>query len=240
MEKTNQAATTGNPLGTEGIGKLMLQFAIPAIVSNLVIAAYNLVDQAIIGNAIGMLGIAATNIAFPLTPISAAVGYLLGTGGASNYSLQLGAGNKEKSDKFAGNTLSLLVITGAAIAAIVLIFVNPLVYAFGATETVKPLALTYTSIISIGIPFGIFTTGASALIRADGSPRYSMLCMLAGAVFNIIGDPIAVFVFKLGIAGVAWATTLGQMMTAGIAIFYFVRKTKNISIRKKTSGRKSV
>ena len=227
-----QSVKTENPLGTVNPGKLLLQFAIPAIVSNLVIASYNLVDQVIIGNVVGMLGIAATNVAFPLTTISAAVSYLFGTGGAANFSLKLGEGDEKTANKYAGSTLSLLAITGVVISILVLIFINPLVSAFGSTDTVRPYAMTYTAIIAIGIPFGTFTTGASALIRADGSPRYSMWCTLIGAIFNVIGDPIAVFVFNWGIAGVAWATTISQILTAGIAVFYFLRKTKNISIKK--------
>lgn len=231
-EKKYHVESLSNPLGTEKIGKLLLQFAIPAIVSQLVNAAYNLIDQVLIGNSVGMLGIAATNIAFPLTSITAAISYLLGTGGASNYSLRLGEGDKDTADRYAGNTLSLLTISGIIIGVAVLLFVNPLVYAFGSTETVKPFALTYTTIIAIGIPFGIFTIGTSALIRADGSPRYSMMCTLVGAIFNLIVDPIIAFVLKWGITGLAWSTTIGQIMTAVIALFYFIKRVKTISIKK--------
>ena len=222
----------GNP-GGGNLGKQMLKYTIPAIVSNTVNATYNLVDQVIIGNAVGMLGIAATNVAFPLTPVSAAIGYLLGTGGASNFSLKLGEGDREQANKYAGNTLSLSIIVGTIIAAAVLLFLKPLVHAFGSTDTVWPYAVTYTRIIAIGIPFGIFTTGASAFIRADGSPRYSMWCTLTGAIINLVGDPIAVFVFGWGIAGVAWATTISQMATAAIAVYYFVKKAKIVSIKSK-------
>ena len=230
-KKSYRGETIGNPLGVERIGKLMLQFAIPAIVSNLVNAAYNLIDQVLIGFSVGMLGIAATNIAFPLTSITAATAFLLGSGGASNYSLKLGEGDKDAANKFAVNTISLLAIAGIAIGAFVLIFVKPLVYAFGATETIEPLALTYTTIIAIGMPFGIFTVGASSLIRADGSPRYAMICTVVGAVFNVVIDPIIAFVLKWGLAGLAWSTTIGQMMTAAIALYYFLKKSERISLR---------
>lgn len=229
--KINIDAEGENPLGTANIGKLLFRFAIPAIVSNLVNAAYNLIDQVLIGNAVGMIGIAATNIAFPLTTISGATAYLLGTGGASNFNLLLGEGKKEAANKYAVNTLSLLAIVGSAIAALTLIFSNTLVFAFGATETVKPMALTYMNIIAIGIPFGIFTTGACALIRADGSPRYAMICTLVGALLNLFVDPVIAFVLKWGIKGLAWSTTIGQMLTAGIAIYYFLKKAKTISLR---------
>ena len=221
-----------NPLGTKSIGKLMLQFGIPAIVSTLVNAAYNLIDQVLIGNAVGMLGIAATNVAFPLTTLSAAISFLLGTGGASNYNLRLGEGKKDAADAFAGNTLSLLAIIGLAIGAVALMFVHPLIFAFGATNEIEPLALSYTAIVSIGMPFGIFTTGSSALIRADGSPRYAMVCTLIGAVLNLVVDPIIAFVLKWGIVGLAWSTTIGQILTAAICVFYFAKKTKNLIIRK--------
>ena len=210
----------------------MLRYGIPAIISMLVNAIYNMTDQVVIGNVIGMLGIAATNIAFPLMTISAAIVYLFGSGGASNYNLRLGRGDKEAANAFACNTLSLLAVSGAVIGVAALIFVHPLVIAFGATETVKPMATTYTTIIAIGMPFGIFSTGACYIIRADGSPRYSMVCTLAGAIFNMIADPVTAFVFHWGIAGVAWATTVGQMITACIAVYYFLRKTKNVSIKK--------
>ena len=221
-----------NSLQTEKVGRQMLQYIIPSIVSNLVNASYNLVDQVVIGNAVGMLGIAATNVAFPLTPIGAAVAYLLGTGGAANFSLKLGEGDKDAANSYACNTLSLLTITGVAIAAVVLIFLKPLVHAFGSTQTVEPLARTYMTIVAIGVPFGIFTTGANAFIRADGSPRYAMWCTMAGAVFNVVGDPIAVFVFKWGIAGVAWATTMSQILTAALSVFYFLKKANIVKIVK--------
>ena len=230
--KTSNTDMPENPLGTERIGKLMLRFGIPAIISMLVNAIYNMTDQVVVGNVVGMLGIAATNIAFPLMTISAAITYLFGSGGASNYNLRLGEGNKEAANAAACNTLSLLAISGTAIGVVVLVFIHPLVFIFGATETVKPLALTYTTIIAIGIPFGIFSAGACYIIRADGSPRFAMVCTLSGAIFNMIADPITAFVFKWGVAGVAWATTVGQIITAFIAIYYFLKKTKNVSIKK--------
>ena len=230
VKKLNSGA---NPLGTESIGKLIMQFSIPAIVSNLVNAAYNLVDQVFIGNGIGLLGIAATNIAFPLAIITAAIGYLLGTGGAANFSLRLGAGNKEAADRYAGNMLCMMAISGLSLGAAALIFARPLVFAFGATEATKTMALSYMSIIAIGMPFGIFTIGASALIRADGSPKYAMICMLSGAIFNLIFDPVFMFLFGWGIKGIAWATTLGQALTAGIAVYYFIERAKNVSLKKR-------
>ena len=232
MAETAKNPASVNPLGTKPVGKLLLQFGIPAIISLAVNAVYNLVDQIYIGFAIGMLGIAATNIAFPLTAISSATALLLGVGGASNFNLRLGEGNKDAADRFAGNALGLLAISGTVIGVLALIFLNPLLYAFGATETVRPLAHTYMWITAIGIPFQVYSYGACTLIRADGSPRYSMACMLTGAFINLIFDPITAFVLGWGIAGIAWATTVSQIISAIIVTVYFLKKTKTMSLKK--------
>ena len=221
-----------NPLGTKPVGKLMLQFGIPAIISLLVNAIYNLVDQIYIGFAVGMLGIAATNIAFPLTAICGATSLLFAVGGASNFNLRLGEGNKKAADRVAGSAIGMLAISGLVIGVLVLVLINPLLSAFGATETVRPLAHTYMWITAIGIPFQIFSYGACTLIRADGSPRYSMACMLIGAFINLVFDPITAFVFKWGIAGIAWATTISQIVSAGIVLYYFLRRTKTMTLSK--------
>lgn len=232
MTETAKNPAAPNPLGTDRVGSLLLRFAIPAIIALLVTAVYNLVDQVYIGFAIGMLGIAATNIAFPLTAICTAVALLFGIGGAANFNLRLGAGNKEAANRFAGNALGMLAILGTVIGILVLILVSPLLYAFGATVNVRPLAHTYMWITAIGIPFYVFSYGACVLIRADGSPRYSMMCMLVGAVINLVFDPITAFVFGWGIAGIAWATTVSQIISAIIAFHYFRKKAKNISVKK--------
>ena len=140
----------GNPLGIAPTGRLLAKFAIPAIISMLVNALYNIVDQIFIGQGVGMLGNAATNIAFPVTTISTAAALLLGIGGASNYNLEMGAGNEHKASEIAGSALSTLVITGVSIAAVILIFLRPLLIFFGATDTVMPYATDYVSIIAIG------------------------------------------------------------------------------------------
>lgn len=224
--------TAANTLGTERVGRLMLKFGIPAIVALLINAIYNLADQVYIGFAIGMLGIEATNIAFPLTAICGATSLLFGVGGASNFNLRLGEGKKEAADRFAGCAVSLLAVTGVIIGVIVHVFINPILYAFGATETVRPLAYTYMRIIAIGIPFQVFSYGSCTLIRADGSPKYAMMCMLAGASINIVFNPVTIFVFKWGIAGIATSTVLSQIIAAVIAAYYFLRKTRVMSLKR--------
>ncbi len=220
-----------NPLGTENIYKLIVKFAVPSIVAMLVSALYNIVDQIFIGQGVGMLGNAATNVAFPLTTISISIALLLGIGGASNFNLRLGEKRTEEAVTIAGNTISFLAIFGILLAIIISLFLRPLLHAFGATELVLPYATTYTRIITIGMPFLIMTNGFCHLIRADGSPKYSMMCMLIGAAFNMIFDPIFIFVFKWGIAGAAWATILGQMLSFIVAALY-LRKFKTAPIKK--------
>ena len=144
-QQSPSTSTAANPLGSAPVGSLLAKFAIPAIISMLVNALYNIVDQIFIGQGVGMLGNAATNIAFPVTTISTAAALLLGIGGASNYNLEMGAGNEHKASEIAGSALSTLVITGVSIAAVILIFLRPLLIFFGATDTVMPYATDYVA-----------------------------------------------------------------------------------------------
>ena len=201
--------TNQNPLGTEREGKLIAKFAIPAIISMLVTSLYNIVDQIFIGRGVGMLGNAATNIAFPITAICTATALLFGIGGASNYNLACGEGDQERATKIAGCSLFMLAMSGTVLAAVVLVFLNPLLHFFGVTPDVLPYALDYTGITAFGLPFILFTTGGNHLVRADRSPTYSMLSMLSGAIINTILDPLFIFVFDWGIKGAAWATVIG-------------------------------
>ena len=196
-----------NPLATQKISSLILKFTIPAIISMMVSSLYNIVDQIFIGQGVGMLGNAATNIAFPVNIICTAVALLLGIGSASNFNLKSGAGHTEKAKNYAGCGLSLLVI-------------------FGATEEVLPYALDYTGITAIGVPFLTLTTGGCHLVRADRSPSFSMACMLTGAIINTILDPLFIFVCHWGIKGAAWATVLGQVVSGIMILIYFWKFSK--------------
>ena len=229
----------GNPLASERIGKLIAKFAIPAIISMLVSSLYNIVDQIFIGQGVGMLGNAATNIAFPVSIICTATALLLGIGSASNYNLESGAGNQEEACRIVGTGLTMLVVCGTVIAGIVLMFLDPLLKIFGVTPEVLPYAQDYTGITAWGIPFLILTTGGNHLIRADRSPAYSMTCMLTGAILNTILDPLFIFGFHLGIKGAAWATVIGQVVSGFLVILYFcsVRKLQMTKERMKPKGR---
>lgn len=219
-------------LGTERIGKLMWKYSIPAIISGLVSAAYNIVDQIFIGQGIGDFGMAATNVAFPLVTISTALALLFGVGGASNFNLSMGRGESTEASKIAGNALSWMALSGTAVGIIAIVLLRPLLFAFGATEAIMPYAEPYTLITNIGIPFLVFSTGAANLIRADGSPTYSMMVMLSGAVFNLIFDPIFLFVFNMGIEGIALATLLGQMLSSAVALYYLLRRFKTVPLKR--------
>ena len=222
----NEVKKERNPLATEKTEKLMVRFAIPAIISMLVSSLYNIVDQIFIGQGVGMLGNAATNIAFPISIICTATALLLGIGSASNYNLESGAGNQEKACRIVGTGLSMLVACGIIIAGIVLVFLDPLLKIFGVAPEVLPYAQDYTGITAWGIPFLILTTGGNHLIRADRSPAYSMACMLTGAILNTILDPLFIFGFHLGIRGAAWATVIGQVISGLLVILYFCRFRK--------------
>lgn len=225
-ERINEIEQKGNPLATEKIGKLIAKFAIPAIISMLVSSLYNIVDQIFIGQGVGMLGNAATNIAFPISIICTATALLLGIGSASNYNLESGAGNQEKACGIVGTGLTMLVVCGMVIAGIVLLFLDPLLQIFGVTPEVLPYAQDYTGITAWGIPFLILTTGGNHLIRADRSPTYSMTCMLTGAIINTILDPLFIFGFHLGIQGAAWATVIGQVISGFLVVLYFLKFRK--------------
>lgn len=227
-----QSVPAASPLGSQPIGGLLARFAIPSIISFLVSALYNIVDQIFIGQGVGMLGNAATNVAFPLTTISVSLALLFGVGTAANFNLSMGAGDQEKAARILGTGVACLAISGLALGAVVLLFLHPLLRAFGATGDVLPYAQTYTAITAFGLPLVVFTSGSSHLIRADGSPTYSMLCMVSGAVVNTILDPLFIFRFDMGIRGAALATVLGQLLSAVLAIRYTFRyKTVRLTRR---------
>lgn len=218
-----------NSLGTEPINQLLRKFAVPSIIAMLVSALYNIVDQFFIGRSIGELGNAATNITFPLTTSCIALALLLGIGAASAFNLTLGKGDKEKALYYIGNSAMLLFLSGLVLCIIVQLFLQPMLLFFGSPENVLGYAKNYTRVTAIGFPFLIFSTGGGHLIRADGSPKYSMLCNLSGAIINIILDPIFIFGLNMGMVGAGLATIIGQIFGASLALRYlFKYKTGKI------------
>ena len=209
-----------NPLGSEPVSTLLRRFAVPSVIAMLVSALYNMVDQLFIGHSIGVLGNAATNVAFPLSMVCTSIGLLCGIGGAANFNLCMGRREPEHAKSYVGSAISMLAILGVILCVAVQLFLHPMMLLFGATPDVIDYACTYTRITSIGFPFLIITIGGSNLIRADGSPKFSMLCNLVGAIVNTILDPLFIFVFHMGMAGAALATITGQILSFALVVFY--------------------
>lgn len=229
---SEKIGTDRNALGEEKINKLLLQFAIPSIISMLVGSLYNIVDQFFIGRSVGELGNAATNISFPLSISCIAIGLLFGIGGASAFNLAMGKGDKEKAVYYMGNAAVMLVLCGAVLCLITQVFLRQLMQLFGSPADVLDYAMTYTRIVAFGFPFAIFATGGGHLIRADGSPRMTMICNLSGAIINTILDALFVFGFGMGMAGAALATVIGQVISALLAFSYMLH-CKSVDIEKR-------
>ncbi len=214
---------TDNPLEYEKISKLLKDFAIPSITATLITSLYNIVDQIFIGQGVGYLGNAATNVSYPFSTICLAISLLIGIGSASRVSLYLGNKEPEAAARAAGTGISLMVLCGLVYLAAGECLLTWLLKLFGATKEVFPYARQYAGVTLAGMPFLIVTNGMSNLIRADGNPKYSMLCMVTGAVANTILDPIFIFVFHWGIFGAALATVLGQILSFFFAVRYLWR-----------------
>lgn len=218
-----------NPLSYAPTGKLIAKFAIPAIISFLVTSIYNIADQIFIGRGVGMEGNAATNVAFPLVMIVTSLSLLFGIGSASNFNLRQGEGKRDEAAQIAGTGIFLMVLSGVILTVVVALNLDNMLYAFGATDNIFSYSQTYTKIINIGIAFQILTVGGCQLIRADGSPTYSMATLLSGAILNIILDPILIFNAQMGIAGGAIATVLGQILSAVLVVIY-IPKFKTVKL----------
>lgn len=185
---------------------------------------YNMVDQIFIGQGVGLLGNAATNVAFPITTVVLAISVMLGIGGSANFNLLSGQKKDEEAKKYLGCSFTMQVVIGIVLMLIVLIFLRPILNGFGATESVLPYAVTYARITAFGIPLYIIGQSGAHLIRSDGAPTFSMACGITGAILNLILDPLFIFVFKWGIAGAAWATVIGQVIAGLMVIYYFIRR----------------
>lgn len=213
-------------LGAASVSKLMMQYAIPCIISLLVAALYNIVDQIFIANAsyLGSYGNAANTVVFPLTVIALAIAVMIGDGCCAFVSLSLGKAEPENAKKSVGNSIVMVVVSSIVLAAIYLIFSTPILSMFGGTVNAETFRQSreYFFYITLGIPFYMFGQCMNPIIRSDGSPQFAMASTLVGAVLNIILDPIFIFVFEWGMMGAAVATVLGQVLTAILAIWYLL------------------
>ena len=222
-------------LGTEKIGKLLRIFAIPSIISLVVNALYNMVDQIFIGWGVGYLGNGATNIVFPIVTICLAFSLMFGDGTSSFLSLKLGEKKQKEAEKGVGSGIIVGAIVSILLCAIVLMFLPQLLNIFGCTDALREYAIEYGVVIAIGIPFMMIGTILNSIIRADGSPKYAMTSMLVGAILNIIIDPIFIFDWGLnmGVRGAAIATIFSQFVTFLLNVLY-IRKFKTIKLTKET------
>ncbi len=213
-------------LATERVGRLMGKYSVPCIISLLVGALYNIVDQIFIANAsyLGSYGNAANTVVFPLTVIALAIAVMIGDGCCSFVSLNLGKGNQKAAANSIGLSVLITVISSVFLSALYLIFSTPIITLFGGTVNEETFALSkeYFFYISVGIPFYMFGQAMNPVIRADGSPKFAMISTLFGAILNIILDPIFIFLFHWGMMGAAVATVIGQIATALLSLWYLL------------------
>lgn len=208
-------------LGEDKVSKLLLRFSIPAIVGMLVNALYNVVDRIFVGNGVGSVGIAGITIGFPIMNILMAFAMLMGIGSTTLISIRLGQQKKEEAELIAANGMAMLIIVPIVISAVGLIFMDPMLKAFGASDAVLPYARSYVGIILYGAVFQSVGMGMNNYIRAEGSPRIAMMTMLIGAILNTILDPIFIYTFNWGVGGAAFATILSQAVSALWVLQYF-------------------
>lgn len=219
-------------LGTEKISKLLLEFCIPCVMGLLISALYNIVDQIFIGNSeLGYLGNAATGVSFPVICIANAFAWCVGDGAASFLSICAGRKDSQSAHKSVGTGITVTLLISMILTAICLIFNETLMRMFGASDQTIDMAVEYFRIVAAFFPFYLLLNVTNSMIRADGSPSYAMAGMLVGAITNIILDPIFIFWLKWGIAGAAWATVIGQVLSFVVCIIYF-RKPKTFTLTK--------
>ena len=221
--RPDAAPAQGNPLGTAPLGGLIRKFAIPSIIGMLVGAAYNITDQIFIGQVVGLLGNAATNVVFPLISLSIALAQMTGVGTAANFNLSLGARREDRARAFIGTGLTLTLIFGLGITLVVLLLETPILLLCGATETVLPYAQDYLGIVVYGLFFQVFTMAAGTIIRADRSPSYAMFSSVIGAVLNVFLDWLFLYPLGWGIRGAAAATVISQGISFLVCLAYFPR-----------------
>ena len=213
-------------LETEPIGKLMRKYSVPCIISLLVAALYNIVDQIFIANAdyLGSYGNAANTVVFPLTVVALSVAVMIGDGACAYVSIKLGEGQTDEAHRTVGNAVTLCLIASAVLTALYLLFMNPILTLFGGRVNAETFAHAreYFFWITLGVPFYMFGQAMNPVIRSDGSPRFAMASTVAGAVVNIILDPLFIYPLKMGMTGAAVATVLGQILTAALAVRYLL------------------
>lgn len=226
-------------LETEPVGKLMAKYSVPCVISLLVAALYNVVDQIFIANAtyLGSFGNAANTVVFPMTVVALAVAVLIGDGCCAFVSLSLGGGRDEDAHKSIGSAIILCILCSVVLTAVYLIFMEPILTLFGGkvNEETYACAREYFFWISLGVPFYMFGQAMNPIIRSDGSPKFAMAATLAGAATNLVLDPIFIYPLHMGMMGAAVATVFGQILTAGLSIWYLFHM-KAVHLHKTSFG----
>ena len=229
MDNSNQF------LGTAPVGRLMRRYAVPCVISLLVGALYNIVDQIFIANAsyLGSCGNAANTVVFPLTVVALAIAVMIGDGCCAFVSISLGCGRREDAHRAVGNAVALCLGSSLVLTALYLIFRDPILALFGGTVNPETYAFAkeYFLYITLGIPFYMFGQAMNPIIRSDGSPRFAMAATVSGAAANLILDPLFLFVFRWGMMGAAVATVIGQVLTAGLSLWRLLRM-RNVTLAK--------
>lgn len=211
-------------LGEEKIPRLLIKFSVPCVMGLLIGALYNIVDQIFIGNSeLGYLGNAATGVSFPVLCIANALAWCVGDGAASFLSICSGKQDTDKAHRCVGTGITVTTVLSLVMAAVCLVFAEPLMRLFGASDQTADMAVTYFRITAAFFPCYLLLNVTNSMIRADGSPAYAMVAMLSGAVINIILDPVFIYIMKWGIAGAAWATVIGQVVSCLMCGVYFLR-----------------
>lgn len=220
-----------NPLGVLPVNSLIRKYSIPTAMTLMVNYLYNIADQIFVGQGVGVTGMAATNVAFPLTIIAIAAALLIGDGCAASISLCLGRKDQDTADRTVSHAVTLLISAGLMVFLLTFIFAPQIVRLLGSTDTAFSSSLVYTRAISFGLPFLMFSSALTAIIRADGNPKYTMKCMIAGAVINLILDPVFIFLLDMGVLGAGIATVIGQA-AAGLLCLSYLFRLKTVHIKK--------
>lgn len=228
---TESIGVRQNPMETENLKKLIFKFAVPCVIAMVVSALYNIVDQIFIGQGVGYIGNAATTVGFPLIVMAQGFALLFGDGAAAFYSIKLGEKNTKDGARGIGNAVTMLFITGIIFVILGYLFLQKILWFFGATSTNISYAFDYMKIVMASIPFMIVSCGLSSIIRADGSPEYGMISLITGVILNCVLDPVFIFIFNMGVEGAAIATLIGEAVSCIICLNY-LRKFKNIEFTK--------
>ncbi len=218
-----------DPLETEPLPKLLLRYSVPTTLTLMVNYLYNIADQIFVGQGVGITGMAAVNVAFPVSILVNAVALLLGDGCAANVSLCLGRREQETADRIFGHAVTWVLLSGVVMALIFGVFSPQIVQLFGSTDTAYSESVAYLWTIAWGIPFQLICPAFAAMIRADGSPQYTMKCMMTGAVINLILDPLFIFVWKMGVVGAGIATVIGEV-AAGVLCLLYLRRLQTVRL----------